>query len=193
MKPAVEWMSRPRRPNELFPSKRATRSSGSVTRSSVEPSTNSPGWRMNGSSPSISRSSVSPSWGCLTSMYGYRALWKTRNVRSTRTSTLDGWSSSASYGSIPMRPSAMSVAMVRSERTMRRFFHQCVGEGGESLQERLLFRLGERRELARQRRGRGEGQAQLARQFAHRPRVLAAYLGEQRHVPAAERGALDEP
>ena len=51
-----------------------------MTRSSVEPSTNSPGWRMNGSSPSISRSSVSPSCGCLTSMYGYRALWNTRNV-----------------------------------------------------------------------------------------------------------------
>src|SRR6185312_16631909 len=77
-------------------------------------------------------------------MYGYRALWNTRNVRSTRTSTLDGWRSDASYGSIPMRPSAMSVAMVRSERTMWRFFHQCVGEGGESLQERVLLRLGQR-------------------------------------------------
>ena len=37
-------------PGELLPSSRATRSSGSVTRSSVWPSTNSPGWRMNGSS-----------------------------------------------------------------------------------------------------------------------------------------------
>ena len=46
MNPAVEWISRPRRPSELFPSRRATRSSGSVMRSSVEPSTNSPGWRM---------------------------------------------------------------------------------------------------------------------------------------------------
>ena len=36
---------------ELLPSRRATRSSGSVTRSSVWPSTNSPGCRMNGSSP----------------------------------------------------------------------------------------------------------------------------------------------
>ena len=35
-------------PSELrLPSSRATRSSGSATRSSVEPSTNSPGWRMN--------------------------------------------------------------------------------------------------------------------------------------------------
>ena len=44
-------MSRPEPAElELFPSSRATRSSGSVTRSSVEPSTNSPGWRMNASS-----------------------------------------------------------------------------------------------------------------------------------------------
>ena len=50
MKPAVEWMSSPSRPSDDFPSSRATRSSGSVTRSSVEPSTNSPGWRMNASS-----------------------------------------------------------------------------------------------------------------------------------------------
>ena len=49
-KPAVEWISRPRRPSELLPSSRATMSSGSRTRSSVWPSTNSPGWRMNGSS-----------------------------------------------------------------------------------------------------------------------------------------------
>ena len=49
MKPAVEWVSRPRRPSELLPSRRAATSSGSVTSSKVEPSTNSPGCRMNGS------------------------------------------------------------------------------------------------------------------------------------------------
>src|SRR3954449_9045497 len=63
MNPAVEWISRPSRPSELLPSSRATRSSGSVTRSSVWPSTNSPGWRMNGSSPSTSTGSVSSSIG----------------------------------------------------------------------------------------------------------------------------------
>ena len=61
MKPAVEWIRSPRRPRELLPSSLATRSSGSFTRSSVEPSTNSPGWRMNAVSSSISTSSVSSS------------------------------------------------------------------------------------------------------------------------------------
>src|SRR6476646_4966784 len=122
MKPAVEWISRPSRPSELFPSNLATRSSGSWIRSSVEPSTNSPGCRMNGRSASISTSSVSSSCGSLTSMYAYRALWKTRKKRSTRTSTLDGWSSARSYGSIPIRPSSISRAMVRSERTTPRFY-----------------------------------------------------------------------
>src|ERR1035437_9043292 len=44
--PAVEWISRPRRPSDDLPSSRATISSGSSTHSSVWPSTNSsPGWR----------------------------------------------------------------------------------------------------------------------------------------------------
>jgi hypothetical protein len=54
MNPAVECTTRPSRASELFPSSRATMSSGSVMRSSVEPRTNSPGWRTNGS-PSPSR------------------------------------------------------------------------------------------------------------------------------------------
>ena len=41
------------RPSDERPSSRATRSSGSVTRSSVCPRTNSPGCRMKGSSPSV--------------------------------------------------------------------------------------------------------------------------------------------
>src|SRR5689334_19770824 len=69
-----------------------------------------------------------------------------RNVRSTRTSTLAGWSSAGSCWSILMPLSWMTVAMVRSERTMRRFFHQRVGEGGESLQERLLLPVAQRRQ-----------------------------------------------
>src|SRR5581483_5468317 len=118
MKPAVEWISRPSRPSELFPSSRATRSSGSRTRSSVEPSTNSPGWRTNGCSPSTSTSSVSSACSTFTSMNGQRLLWKTRKKRSTRTSTLDGCSSAASYGSISILPSASRRAIVASESTI---------------------------------------------------------------------------
>ena len=36
-------------------------------------------------------------------------------------STLEGWSSAGSYGSMPIRPSSISRAMVRSERTTPRF------------------------------------------------------------------------
>src|SRR5215468_1144946 len=72
-------------------------------------------------------------------MKGYRALWNTRKYRSTRTSTLDGCSSDASYGSITMRPSPMRRSMVRSERTIGGFFHQGVGERPEAFQERLLL------------------------------------------------------
>ena len=36
-------------------------------------------------------------------------------------STLDGWSSVSSYGSIPIRPSASNRLIVRSERTTARF------------------------------------------------------------------------
>ena len=49
MKPAVEWVSRPRRPSDDLPSSRPARSSGSETVSYVDPRTNSPGCRMNGS------------------------------------------------------------------------------------------------------------------------------------------------
>ena len=51
---------------------------------------------MNGSSLDTSTSSVRPSICCRTSMYGYRALWKTRNLSSTRTSMLEGWTSPSS-------------------------------------------------------------------------------------------------
>jgi len=47
-------------------------------------------------------------------------------------------------------------------------------------------------ELARERRGGGEGQAELARQLADRPLTLAPDLSEECDVPAAERCALDE-
>lgn len=42
MNPAVEWVSRPSLPSELFPSSREAMSSGSVTTSYVLASTNSP-------------------------------------------------------------------------------------------------------------------------------------------------------
>ena len=67
-KPAVEWISRPRRPSDDLPSRRATRSSGNATRSRVAPSTNSPGCRMNGSSASASTRLVSSDKSCLTSI-----------------------------------------------------------------------------------------------------------------------------
>src|SRR5213080_3571428 len=134
MKPAVEWISNPRRPNELFPSSLATRSSGSRMRSRVDPRTNSPGWSTNGVSSSTSTSSVRSSCSSRTSMYGYRLLWKTRKNRSTRTSTLDGWRRESSYGSISIRPSSRSLAIVRSERTTARFYE--AGPGREA--ERLL-------------------------------------------------------
>ena len=72
--PAVVWISRPRRPRLLLPSSRATRSSGSATRSAVEPSTNSPGWRMKTSSSPISTSSVRSSWSSFTSMTPHRVV-----------------------------------------------------------------------------------------------------------------------
>ena len=43
MKPAVEWVSSPKRPSDDLPSSRPAKSSGSVHSSNVEPSTNSPG------------------------------------------------------------------------------------------------------------------------------------------------------
>ena len=48
MNPAVECVSRPSRPSDDLPSSRAAMSSGSVTASYVDPSTNSPGCRTNG-------------------------------------------------------------------------------------------------------------------------------------------------
>ena len=47
-------------------------------------------------------------------------------------------------------------------------------------------------ELARERRGGGQRQAELAGELADRPLALAADVGEERHVPAPERRALDE-
>jgi hypothetical protein len=40
---------------------------------------------------------------------------------------------------MPMRPSSMSRAIVRSDRTTGRFFHQSIGQSGETLQEALSF------------------------------------------------------
>src|SRR6185437_2682895 len=59
MKPAVECVRRPSRPSELLPSSRAATSSGRLTSSNVDPSTNSPGCRMNAWSGSTSTNRVS--------------------------------------------------------------------------------------------------------------------------------------
>src|SRR6266536_4067209 len=118
--PAVEWVSSPSRPNDDFPSSRAARSGGMPIISSVEPSTNSPGCRMRASSGLTSTSSVSPSMGSLTSMKGWRALWKTRKRLSRRTSMLDGCSACSSNGSTTSRPAAIASRRLRSERITTR-------------------------------------------------------------------------
>src|SRR5687768_13151089 len=115
-KPAVEWINSPKRPRLDLPSRRATRSSGSVTTSSVLPRTNSPGWRMKALSSATSTSSVRSSWFRLGSMNGVVSLRNTRKYRSTRRSTEEGWTSRSSRGSITMRPSASSLRMETSER-----------------------------------------------------------------------------
>src|SRR4051812_40014839 len=113
--PAVVWGSSPRRPSEDLPSTRAAMSSGSVTTSYVEPSTNSPGCRMNGSSPSGSTSRVRSDWSAAGSMCGYLWFSKTRKNRSSRTSMDDGCSIAGSQGSIAMRPSSIWARMSRSD------------------------------------------------------------------------------
>src|SRR5680860_832289 len=69
-KPAVAWTSRPRRPRLDLPSSRATRSTGSATRSRVEPSTNSPGWSMKGSPSPTVTSSVRSGWATRVTVVG---------------------------------------------------------------------------------------------------------------------------
>src|SRR3954452_22110100 len=118
MKPAVEWVSSPSRPRELLPSSRPARSSGSVTTSRVEPRTNSPGCSTNGSSPSGSTTVVRSSCWIAGSMCVYRELLKTRKIRSSRTSTLDGCTNAGSHGSTASRPVSTSVRMSRSLNNM---------------------------------------------------------------------------
>ena len=117
-KPAVEWMSNPRRPSDDLPSRRATRSSGTATRSRVEPSTNSPGWRMNGSSPlpGTSTSSVSSSRFCFTSMCPRAWFLNTRKKRSRRRSIDDGCNEFGPSGSMMMRPASSCSRRVRSDK-----------------------------------------------------------------------------
>ena len=91
MNPAVECVIRPSRPSDDLPSSRAATSSGSVTSSYVEPSTNSPGCRTNASSAPTSTSRVRSDWSAAGSMCGYLWLSKTRKNLSSRTSMLDGW------------------------------------------------------------------------------------------------------
>jgi hypothetical protein len=47
-------------------------------------------------------------------------------------------------------------------------------------------------ELARERRGRGQGQAEVVRELADGALALAAHLSEQGDMPASERRPLDE-
>ena len=73
---------------------------------------------MNASSSATVTSSVRSSIGCLTSMYGYRELRKTRNFSPTRTSMLHGCTMASSNGSTRIRPAAISSRIVWSESTI---------------------------------------------------------------------------
>src|SRR3984957_4436448 len=72
---------------------------------------------MNGSSPSVSTSRVRSGCSTAGSMWGWGGFSKTRKYRSSRTSTLDGWTSPGSYGSSLTRPDSISALMSRSERS----------------------------------------------------------------------------
>src|SRR5436853_6785602 len=88
---------------------------------------------------------------------------------------------------MPMRPSAMRRAMVRSERTMRGFFQHRVRQRVESLQEPCALLVGERPER------RPEWAVTLVEPGVH---TLARLRSERHHRPAPVRGILapdDEP
>src|SRR6266496_1116059 len=127
MKPAVECVSRPRRPSDDLPSRRPARSSARVTSSNVEPSTNSPGCSTKGSSPSFSTSEVSSSCCSCGSMWVYLLLSKTRKKRSSRTSMLDGWTMVGSNGSTPRRPESSSLRRSRSLSSTWAAYPVCSG------------------------------------------------------------------
>src|SRR3954454_904661 len=119
MKPAVECVSSPSRPRLDLPSSRAATSSGSVTSSYVDASTNSPGCSTNGSSDATSTSRVSSGCSSAGSMTGYLWLSNSRKYRSIRTSMLEGCTISLSYGSRTTRPPSISARMSRSESSTR--------------------------------------------------------------------------
>src|SRR3954447_15363954 len=96
---------------------RHTMSSGTSTRSSVRPRTNSPGWITNSPSSAISTCSVRSRGGSPRSIDWIRWLWKTRNELPRWMSTLAGWTIAGSNGSITMRPFSISSRIVASERT----------------------------------------------------------------------------
>ena len=117
MKPAVECVNKPKRPNEDFPSKRPAKCAGSVNFSSVAPNTNSPGCSTNGSFSGTSTRLVRSSCCCFGSMCVYFELLNTRKKRSMRTSTLDGWTKVGSYGSMIRSPLSTAARISRSERS----------------------------------------------------------------------------
>src|SRR5699024_11459789 len=117
IKPAVEWVKRPRRPREDLPSRRPARSLGRVNFSKVAASTNSPGCSTKDSPSGTSTSVVKSGMSRLGSMWVYFELLKTRKYLSMRTSTLDGWISSGSKGSMPRRPASMAARISLSDRS----------------------------------------------------------------------------
>src|ERR1700728_1856767 len=91
--------------------------SGSVIVSSVAPRQNSPGWITNGSSGPIVCGSVRLRGGSRRSIAEARWLWKTRKLSPRRRSTLAGWTSDGSQGSITIVPSSTSRRIVPSDST----------------------------------------------------------------------------
>src|SRR3954463_13256751 len=115
--PAVACTMSPRRPRLDLPSMRATMSSGSETHSLVTPRTNSPGWMTNASPSSMGTCSVRLVGGSRRAIAAARWLWKTRNELPSRRSTLAGWASAGSHGSMRMRSSSTRRLMVPSDST----------------------------------------------------------------------------
>src|SRR4051794_28345672 len=218
MKPAVEWVSRPRRPSEDLPSRRAAMSSGRVMTSYVEPSTNSPGCRMNGSLSSGSTRRVSSGWSSAGSMCGYRWFSKTRNSRSRRRSTLDGWTIAGSNGSSTTRSLSISARMSRSLSSTGRPYRSARGDERDAghgdrhpgllhqpqpfLQDDAGEEHGDDREQRRENAGdrdvalrggdaEGEVGAEVERRDAEDPQVLDPAHAEHRPLPQCDERERD--
>ena len=99
-----------------MPSSRATRSSGSATRSSVEPSTNSPGVEDEGAVVADLDQLGEVLLVLLRVDEAGGVVAEDAEVAVERRSTDDGWMRASSSGSMMMRPAASASRIERSER-----------------------------------------------------------------------------